>query len=68
MYSFLATFFLFEFFLGKSFMEIEQTRALDGLALFGNVGGYVGIFLGVALMQMPDLLEYVYTKIFEKIH
>ena len=48
-------------------MEIEQTRALDGLALFGNVGGYVGIFLGVALMQMPDLLEYVYTKIFGKL-
>ena len=60
--------FLFEFVLGKSFMEIEQTRALDGLALFGIVGGYVGIFLGVALMQMPDLLEYVYRKIFKKLN
>ena len=49
-------------------MEIEQTRAINGLALFGNVGGYVGIFLGVALMQMPDLLEYVYTKIFKRLN
>ena len=49
-------------------MEIEQTRALGGLALFGNVGGYVGIFLGVALMQMPDLLEYVYTKILKRLN
>ena len=47
-------------------MEIVHVRALDGLALFGNIGGYVGIFLGVALMQMPDLLEYVYAKIFKK--
>ena len=49
-------------------MEIEQTRAMGGLSLFGNVGGYVGIFLGVALMQMPDLLEYVYRKIFKKLN
>ncbi len=48
-------------------MEIEQSRALDGLALFGNVGGYVGIFLGMALMQLPDLLEYVYMKCFKKL-
>ena len=49
-------------------MEIEQTQALGGLALFGNVGGYVGIFLGVALMQMPDLLEHVYKKIFKRLN
>ena len=47
-------------------MEIVHVRALDGLALFGNVGGYVGIFLGVALMQMPDLLEYIFAKIFKQ--
>ena len=47
-------------------MEIVHVRALDGLALFGNVGGYVGIFLGVALMQMTDLLEYIFAKIFKK--
>ena len=35
-------------------MEVEQTRALTGLELFGLAGGYLGMFLGVALIQIPD--------------
>ena len=37
-------------------MEVEQTQALTGLALFGNAGGYLGMFIGCALMHFPDLL------------
>ena len=37
-------------------MEVEQTQAVTGLGLFGNAGGYLGMFLGCALMQFPDLL------------
>ena len=37
-------------------MEVEQTQALTGLGLFGNAGGYLGMFLGCALMHFPDLL------------
>ena len=40
-------------------MLVEQSRAMGGLSLFGNMGGYIGIFLGVALMQLPDFLEYI---------
>ena len=50
-------------FTGKTFMEIEQTRALDGLTLFGNAGGYLGLFLGCALMQLPDVLLFFYNWI-----
>ena len=44
-------------------MLVEQSRAMGGLSLFGNMGGYIGIFLGVALMQLPDFLEYIVTRI-----
>ena len=36
-------------------MVVEQTRALTGLGLFGNAGGYLGMFLGCAIMQLPEL-------------
>ena len=41
---------------GKTFMEVEQTRDLTGLELFGLVGGYLGMFLGGTLVQIPDLV------------
>lgn len=31
-------------------------RAIDGQALIGNVGGYVGLFLGYSILQLPDIL------------
>ena len=37
-------------------MEVEQTRDLTGLELFGLVGGYLGMFLGGTLVQIPDLV------------
>ena len=43
-------------------MLVEQSRAMGGLSLFGNMGGYIGIFLGVALMQLPDLLAYFISR------
>ena len=46
-------------------MYVEQTRALDGLGLFGNAGGYLGMFLGCALMQLPDLIDFLYKWIVE---
>ena len=43
-------------------MEVHQTRAMDGLALLGNVGGYLGSLLGIALLQLPDLLHFFYNQ------
>ena len=31
-------------------------RALDINSLVGNIGGYVGLFLGISILQAPDLL------------
>ena len=43
-------------FQGKTYMEIEQRRDYDFQSLIGNAGGYVGLFLGVCLLQLPQLL------------
>ena len=44
-------------FQGNTFMLIEQTRSYDAQTLVGNAGGYVGLFLGVALMQLPTAMR-----------
>ena len=43
-------------FQGKTYMEIKQTRDYDLQSLIGNAGGYLGLFLGVCLLQLPQLL------------
>ena len=45
-------------FQGDTYMEITQTRAYDGQSLVGNAGGYIGLFLGVALIQLPTSIRY----------
>ena len=47
-------------FQGETFMEIEQTRSYDVQNLVGNAGGYVGLFLGAALMQLPTGMGKLY--------
>ena len=43
-------------FQGPTYMEITQSRAYDAQSLVGNAGGYVGLFLGVALIQTPSAI------------
>ena len=45
------------------FQEFKQTRAMDWQALMGNVGGYVGTFLGYTILQIPNVLRKLYEKI-----
>ena len=47
-------------FQGSTYMEITQIRAYDGQSLIGNAGGYVGLFLGVALIQLPSAFQCFY--------
>ena len=53
-------------FQGTTFTQIEQTRAYDFQSLVGNAGGYVGLFLGAAISQLPSaismFLAYFKTK------
>ena len=38
---------------------IQMVRAYDLGALVGNVGGYIGLFLGYTLMMIPEILKRI---------
>ena len=42
--------------------EIKQIRAYTVMTLFGNVGGFIGILLGYALIQIPMLLRTLFES------
>ena len=44
-------------FQGTTFTQIEQARAYDFQNLVGNAGGYVGLFLGAAISQLPGAVS-----------
>jgi hypothetical protein len=43
----------------SKYREIRGVKSFSLISLFGNIGGYVGIFIGYALFNLPDL----FTKI-----
>lgn len=43
-------------FYDQTYKEISQIKAYDMEMLIGNIGGYLGLFLGYAILQIPDLL------------
>lgn len=42
------------YFVTKQYKEIRQIRAYGMMSLFGNVGGFVGLLLGYALVHVSD--------------
>ena len=59
------------FFRSNRYKEIIQIRAYTFMSLIGNVGGFIGLLLGCALVQIPGALRTIYnilkTKVSEKI-
>ena len=54
----------FEFhFKTSTFKVIRSVRAFDGQSLIGNLGGYLGLFLGFAIWQAPDLIVKMVIEI-----
>ena len=45
------------------YKEIEYTRAIDFESLISYVGGYIGLFLGFAIWQLPDAIEFLKIKL-----
>ena len=41
---------------------ITQSRAVDGNALIGNIGGYIGLFLGTIYYCNSYYIEYSFTR------
>ena len=40
----------------KNYMKIEQIRAIDFQSVVGNIGGYLGLFIGCSLLQVPKMI------------
>ena len=47
----------------ERFMLIEQTRSYDIESLIGNSGGYLGLFLGCAILQIPQGLAFMFKLV-----
>ena len=45
------------------FLETIQLKAYDMNSLVGNVGGYIGMFLGYALLNFPETLIELFKNI-----
>ena len=46
-----------------TYMEIQQVRDYSVQDAVGDIGGYLGLFLGFALVQIPELLLTMYSWI-----
>ena len=46
-------------FIDQTYREIREVQAFGLLSMFGNIGGYIGIFIGYALLNLPDLVEKI---------
>jgi hypothetical protein len=44
-----------------SYKDIRQIRAYPMMSLFGNVGGFVGLFMGNALVKFPSFVRFTFA-------
>ena len=49
-----------------TYKEIKLKKAYDFQVLVGNVGGLIGLFLGYALMMIPESIKFVFIHLFYK--
>ena len=50
---------IYVIFKGATYKEILHIRAFDIESLVGNMGGYIGLFLGFAIWQLPDGIKII---------
>ena len=49
------------------FKDITHVREFTLDDFVGNCGGYIGMFLGYALIQFPQFLQFMFAKIQKEI-
>ena len=55
-------FWIGPFIYDPKFKEIIQKRAIDIHSLVGYIGGYIGLFLGYSIIQIPDFLTVIIRR------
>ena len=58
-----TSFWIDQSFLQTKFKDIAQVREFTFDDLAGTCGGYIGMFLGYALIQFPQFLQFIFEKI-----
>lgn len=53
----------FDFTYPSRIKVIQQIKSVDIQSLIGNIGGYIGLFLGYALIQLPEALLSIYMQL-----
>ena len=48
--------------------QTEEYIKFNFYDLQGNIGGYLGLFLGVSLLQVGDILDFLYDVFNKKCH
>ena len=48
------------------YQNITNTKAFTTESCWSGIGGFIGIFVGVSLMQIPQILFGFYQYLFEK--
>jgi hypothetical protein len=56
---------LYVVFKSEMYKEIQHIRNFDAESLVGNIGGYIGLFLGFAFWQAPEALKLLTRKLRE---
>ena len=47
----------------NTYMEIQQVRDYGMQSVVGDAGGYIGMFLGFALLQIPEIMVKVFSNL-----
>ena len=56
-------FAVYFYFPGEFFKNIVLVRSFDVQTLIGNAGGYIGLFLGYTLLQLPGFVYYLWKEL-----
>jgi len=52
------------YFLDLSYLEITQTPKMSGYSLLNEIGGALGLFVGVTFLSLLEMLEFFFEVFF----
>ena len=52
------------FYLDLSYPEIKQTAKMSGYSLLNEIGGALGLFVGITFLSLFEFLEYLFEIFF----